>query len=307
LAALLALSLVAGGCSAPTAEGPSRLDDAPNLVSDEPPLAGKADAHGAPLDARWIYNGPMPPLDEATLVVAIEGHTVRITGLVPDGWQRPLPPYAIVEPDAGRQRVHVVYPIATADVEGGSSNATAGDYSALGGPVFTPSNVNGKGVRWGGFPYLQYDHQRFIALHGPITWVEGNWTLLRGRVSHGCNRMAGEHIVELAHILGMDMTVPHLLEDELWVGYADRPVVRVVEQYDSFDGLVVDVDYPAGPGFVRPTAANVMLFPTWSSDDAPDYVCAYDPTLEPGSTHCSGSAAPYPESPAEDDTSTEPQ
>jgi len=62
-----------------------------------------------------------------------------------------------------------------------------------------PSNEK---ATWGGFPFIPYN--RGIAFHGPITAADGQWKLIRGAVSHGCQRMQGEHATELANLIGVD-------------------------------------------------------------------------------------------------------
>lgn len=63
----------------------------------------------------------------------------------------------------------------------------------------TPSAAHPE-YAWGWFPYIAYDGG--VAMHGPITRSDSLWYLRRGPVSHGCNRMEGEHIVELGVLLG---------------------------------------------------------------------------------------------------------
>src|SRR5690606_3555134 len=106
-----------------------------------------------------------------------------------------------------------------------------------------------------------------VAFHGPITSADGEWKLIRGPVSHGCNRMQGEHAVELAHLLGIDMTT------KVWSGdtiFRDRkiPVRVLVGEPDTWEGQDVDVSYPARAGVRRPTE-NVKMFRTWRSQDFP--------------------------------------
>jgi len=61
---------------------------------------------------------------------------------------------------------------------------------------------------WGGFPFLNYHEHGASRCHGPIGLVEDfdagpqshqDWRLVRERISLGCNRMQGEHILELTH------------------------------------------------------------------------------------------------------------
>ena len=55
---------------------------------------------------------------------------------------------------------------------------------------------------FGHFPFLGYAPTGGFAMHGPIATKYDMWNLERGEVSHGCNRMAGEHSVELAVLFG---------------------------------------------------------------------------------------------------------
>jgi hypothetical protein len=125
-------------------------------------------------------------------------------------------------------------------------------------------------VAWGGFPFLPYN--RGIALHGPISAVQPGvdgvaeadsvWHLLRGRVSGGCNRMMGEHVVELAHLVGFDMGTVHA-RDKFYNTPRVVPVtVLSASMYDTFEGKSVDVDYPTGVGITRPKG-NVEMFGSW--------------------------------------------
>jgi hypothetical protein len=243
-------------------------------------------------DHRWIYDGLLPPLDSWSAVLSLAGHTVRVTGRLPAGWDAPLPRWAYPSPTSdGGVEVTVVYPIATARLadgwgrETGSKNATPGDYRYVSAYPFTPSDPT-TGVPWGGFPFLEYDLDRHLAFHGPITAENGSWRLLRGPVSHGCARMQGEHVVEFAHMVGLDMGSPDATARGLPApagGYR----VRVVEDFDRLpDGRRVDVDYPGAGGFSRPTGPDVFVFETWSTDDFPRFVCAHDPTRSLGDGHC---------------------
>ena len=254
---------------------------------EDGPLAEKA--LDATEDHFWIYDGGLSPLDAWRVTFSLRGHTARVSGLLPDGWRRPLPSYAVERPGpAGRREVHVVYPVSTAGP--GSSNADPGRYRRLASWSHTPSNVSNEGVSWGGFPYLEFDAGRNIAFHGPIS-VELQqqrpvWRLQRGAVSHGCARMQGEHVVELAHLVGLDMGVPEELDVTFGTSEEGDFLVEVLEGYDAFEGAVVDVDYPAATGFERPTGEGVRVFSTWSSDDHPRFVCAHEPDRTLGEGHC---------------------
>jgi hypothetical protein len=231
---------------------------------------------------KWIYNGMLPALLEPSIVVSIAGHTARVSGYLPAGFSGPLPFHAVETSDRGRRRITVVYPVAT----GASTNAP-GSYPDIRGLPYVPyaPNSNGEWIPWGGFPYLQYNHRRAIAFHGPITHgvtaTGVEWLLKRGPVSHGCNRMQGEHVVELAHLLGLEMNVPHSASE----GRAVRVSTQVLEGYDVLDGRAVDVNYPRTAGAVAPTGP-VRMFRTWWSSDFPRWVCAYKAGRATDSNHC---------------------
>lgn len=218
--------------------------------------------------SRWSYRGPMPELQSPRLVVSLAGHTVRVSGFVSNEVAATLPFHAITEPDpsgAARTLVTVVYPIAT--VKSGETtteglparNAEPGSYRVCRGGNFWASNRIGA---FGGFPFIEYvcNHRDSdgrvrsgIAFHGPITSLSAGgasyWTLKRGPVSHACNRMLGEHVLEMAHLIGFDRGVL-------------RTPVQVVAGVDTWHGHPVDVDYPA-TGFERP--AGALVFPTWQA------------------------------------------
>src|SRR5262249_12420158 len=134
---------------------------------------------------------------------------------------------------------------------------------------------------------MTYNPGRGLAFHGPITSVynaemgEYEWQLIRGPVSHGCQRMQGEHVVELANLLGIDMSKPHSAGESFKIDLK----VTISKDFDVFEGQNVDVDYPAAAGVTRPTT-NVRMFSTWDSRDFPRWVCAYDKTRPLGASYC---------------------
>lgn len=236
-------------------------------------------ASGSP---KWIYNGLMPALESAQVTVSLKGHTARVTGLLKPGFTGKLPWYATTAPEGARTRVTVVYPVATGALA--TSNGP-GNYLQVFASPYVATTVK---APWGGFPFMAYNNQRGLAFHGPITQEDGQWHLLRGPVSHGCNRMQGEHVVELAQIFGIDMRRPRTSSDHLTLAIK----VDVIGDYDQFQGKMVDVDYPTQPQVVRPKGVNVQLFPTWDSLDQLATVCAWNPKLwsaDPTKnvTHCS--------------------
>lgn len=223
---------------------------------------------------KWLYRGPLPTLEGVTINVSLKAHTARVTGLLPTNFQGKLPFYAKSGVAGTRPTVTVVYPIAT----GALTNAP-GNYSTIIGVPWVPTDAK---ATWGGFPFLKYHLSRGIAFHGPITAQDHEWKLLRGPVSHGCNRMQGEHVVELAQLIGLDMRVPHRSGDAKTI----RAKVSVSYDYDQWQGALVDVDYPTQPSVKRPSGANVAMFSTWSSDEFPRLVCAYDAKRPLDEHHC---------------------
>ena len=218
---------------------------------------------------KWLYNGLMPALDSVHITVSLAGHTARVTGLVKVGFTGQLPYYAVTEPEGTRTRVTVVYPVATGAVA--TSNGP-GAYTSIFGVAYVATTST---AAWGGFPFLAYNSKRGLAFHGPITQADGDWKLIRGPVSHGCNRMQGEHVVELAQIIGIDMHVPHKSSEQ----FTKSVKVDVIPGYDSWNGHPVDVAYPALPSVKLPTGPNVKVFATWDSHQLVRQVCAWVPTL----------------------------
>jgi hypothetical protein len=134
---------------------------------------------------------------------------------------------------------------------------------------------------------MMYNATRGLAFHGPITSVwdadlgDYEWRLTRGPVSHGCQRMQGEHVVELANLLGVDMSKPHSANDRATLNVP----VTISTDFDKLDGHYVDVDYPAAKGVTRPSG-DVTMFRTWDSVDFPRWVCAYDKSRPLDAHHC---------------------
>lgn len=215
----------------------------------------------------WSYHGLMPTLESPVLTVSLKGHTVHVAGLLPTSFAGRLPFHARSEAVAGRTRVHLVYPIATVDPNGvlpsgtRTRNPEPYSYAVCGGDNFHATNTTGA---FGGFPFIEYvcNHRdqdgrvrSGIAFHGPITSkaVSGAtyWSLTRGPVSHACNRMLGEHVLELAHVIGFDRG-------------ARGTRVNVVAGFDTLQGRIIDVDY-AATGWTRPGASEAVVFPMWQA------------------------------------------
>lgn len=209
---------------------------------------------------QWVYNGTLPHLENPSITVSLTAHTARVTGYLPRDWSQPLPYYADSLIDSGRTKIAVVYPIAT----GSSVNSQGTSYRITRVSPWVPTNSD---AAWGGFPFIPYN--RGIAFHGPITAADGEWRLIRGPVSHGCNRMQGEHVTELAHLIGVDMTTT-VHRGTAWTGL-DVPVT-VLRKPDTWKGKAVDVDYPAQRSVQRPTG-DVIMFPSWTADELRAFVC----------------------------------
>jgi len=256
---LVTLAALAQGCAVSSAE-------------TNPAGATAEELHHDTWSNHWIYGGMLPHLDEPAITVSLATHTARVSGLLPRGFAGDLPFYAEPSDENGRTRVTIVYPVAT-----GAHTNGPGSYPDINGLPYVVDNAH---AEWGGFPYLEYNHARGLALHGPITHQDQDWRLIRGPVSHGCNRMQGEHVVEVASLIGIDMSRPHLASDHA----REQMPVLVTTAVDTFGTQPVDVDYPAMPQVKRPSGAK--MFRTWSSDDFPRFVCAYNAQRPLGASHC---------------------
>jgi len=220
----------------------------------------------------WSYQGTMPTLDSPRVVVSLAGHTVRVSGFLPTSHTTALPFHAVTEPDpAGSSRtlVTVVYPIATGNpnstTESGLAvrNPEPFTYQVCRGSLSAPTTDR---AAFGGFPFIEYvcGHRdrdgrvrSGIAFHGPISsrTIEGGvyWDLYRGPVSHACNRMLGEHVLEFSKVIGFDR------------GRLGTPV-EVIAGYDTWHGAPVDVDYPVhNNSWRRPAATQSVIFPSWQA------------------------------------------
>ncbi|HSO40724.1 MAG TPA: L,D-transpeptidase [Labilithrix sp.] len=209
---------------------------------------------------QWVYSGTLPHLDSPSVTVSLTAHTARVSGFIPEGWTTPLPYYVDAVKEGGRTKIAVVYPIAT----GASVNSQPSSYAINRASPWVPTNDH---ATWGGFPFIPFN--KGIAFHGPITAEDGEWKLRRGPVSHGCQRMQGEHVVELASLIGVDMSTTVFTGAS--VTGLDVPVT-VLRKTDTWNGKNVDVDYPVLPGVARPTT-NVKMFASWSADDLATFVC----------------------------------
>ena len=272
----LACSPLLAGCG--SADETAGTTDTNDLVD--------AEKKGGP-SQKWIYEGMLPKIESATIAVSLKAHTARVTGLLPKDFAGKLPFYAVTSAEpSGRTRLTVVYPVATGHVDPSTGKAPAapGKYPRL---YAVPYTVTTDKAPWGGFPFMMYNAGRGLAFHGPITSVwdaelgEYEWRLTRGPVSHGCQRMQGEHVVELANLLGIDMSKPHASGESKTL----EVPVTISADFDTFEGHFVDVDYPALSSVKRPTG-DVKMFPTWDSVDFPRWVCAYDKSRPLDAHHC---------------------
>lgn len=272
LSIALGVTLAATGCVADISD--DELNDAEIVDQTEDELLKKTRSTSS-----WSYRGLMPRLESPEMTVSLEGHTVHVTGLLPTSHRAQLPFHARTEQVGGRTRVHVVYPIATVDPESRLPNGLIARnpepfrYTVCGGSNFKASNDVGA---FGGFPFIEYvcRHRDSdgrirggIAFHGPITStpIGGSryWSLLRGPVSHACNRMMGEHVLELARVIGFDK------------GARGIPVT-VIADFDRLNGKIVDVDYPSFE-WTRPSASSSTVFPIWQAvKTRPDGTTALD-------------------------------
>lgn len=261
------LASLAAGCAAETGEEPVVLAD----TEDE--LVAKADEH-------WFYNGAVPTLEQTQITVSLKGHTARLTGLLPQGATVPALPHAKTKVEGGRTRIDLVYPIATA--RPGKNNSRPGSYAFELAKPYRPDGAAWTAsegehfVPWGGFPFISYNGG--IAMHGPITSTSAVrtadlnvWVLKRGAVSGGCNRMMGEHVVEVAHAIGVNMRKVYVANKIYTPPHAP---VQVIADYDQYDGKAIDVDYPTDTGVVRPgkvlAADKVVMFGSWVASELPD-------------------------------------
>lgn len=248
LALPLASMLAMVGCAA-------EQEDDDGVVGEDDLKKGSAE--------QWVYSGALPHLDNPSITVSLTVHTARVTGYLPAGYDKnELPYYADTLEEGGKTKVAVVYPIAT----GSHVNSQGTSYAIHRASPWVPTN---SAATWGGFPFIPYNGG--IAFHGPITYADGQWKLIRGPVSHGCNRMKGEHVTELANLIGVDMTKE---VHKAGVTGLDVPVT-VLRKPDTWKGHQVDVDYPAQSSVKRPTG-DVQMFESWDADELKEYVCALD-------------------------------
>lgn len=236
---------------------------------------------------RWVYEGLLPVLDTPRVTISTGGLTARLSGLLPEHYRGQLPFYALTSPGPrGRVAVDVVYPISVGnktlkrDTDGlPVVDAPPGTYTPVWAfPRYDPAS---SALPYGGFPALLYQVDLGLALHGPITRQGAFWMLKRGPISHGCNRMEGEHVVEMTHALGLNLKAPTRHSDS----HRIATTVDVVKDFDIWQGRPVDVAYPKSPG-TRATPPNAVVFPTWDGRKLPTFVCSKEDSGTLGTQVC---------------------
>lgn len=267
LGLLLVSSILGAGCAADTTD-------------DDHSAAGEDDILSKP-DDHWFYSGPIPALKDAKVTVSLDGNTAHVVGFLPAGSPDvPALPHVKSRIENGRTRLDIVYPIATAAPP--KTNSRPGTYSFVQAKPYRPDgnaftvSLGNHFVTWGGFPFIEYNNG--IAFHGPITAQDSKdggqsvWYLRRGDVSSGCNRMLGENVVELAHVLGLNMRKVYGKNQS--VPNPSSAKVTVISGYDTLDGKFIDVDYATDVGVTRPGKvkgdANVVMFGSWVASEMPN-------------------------------------
>lgn len=272
--------------------------------ADDDDASGNADAiEKSGESPPWIYEGPLPTLVEPSLVVSIAGHTLRVSGTLPEGFDvETLPWYALrsTTPE-GQQKISVVYPVATGRMIKGQWNNVPGHYDHLNVRPYRPKDPDQSGKEhWGGFPFLNYHDARRFALHGPIDFatdadVDGDgandvdWRLVRGRVSAGCQRMQGEHVLELTRMLGFDMSYAHSTRENvpdkkngvegkflpISLDVLAEPALDTIPDPGGEGDAVLDVAYPKHPSVdALPEGKRSFVAPTWDANEMRAWACA---------------------------------
>lgn len=283
----LLLGLFGAGCAVPSEEAVGADEEAIEKTGESPP---------------WLYEGPMPVLESPSLTVSIAGHTTRITGLLPTDYDASkLPWYALALPAAnGRTSVTVVWPAASGRKIDGKWNNVPGTYDHLNVRPYRPRDPGSMHKEhWGGFPFLNYHDDRRFALHGPIDFTEDmdvdgdatkdtDWRLVRGRISAGCQRMQGEHVLELTHMLGFDMRAPHSTREnkpdpkngvegkyfEIRIEVLAEPKLDTIEDETGAE-VALDVAYPKHESVPPiPASTKVRVMPTWDANEMMSWACA---------------------------------
>ena len=208
-----------------------------------------------------------------TPVRFVAEHRVRAENLNRSGKWRAANPAGEVEAtevvEWPENTVMILYPVSVAAP---GYNTAAGNWRIELKSVSRPNDDKGD---FGRFPFLKYTWQGH-ALHGPITGdrQQNLWTLRRGRVSHGCNRMEGEHVVELSALLGCPAsgigrcTTPNervtVLEDFDYLPDPDHPghQTGIIDDYAEIYAHWVAPDVAGVP---RETASRIL--PGWRIND----------------------------------------
>lgn len=167
---------------------------------------------------------------------------------------------------------YVVYPVAV----GVSQFSPGYNKFDLVVPRRSSTATSPNGHTWHQFPYIGYKGGRYgagtVAFHTPYTTISWNGRprgpapidsvlhVFRGRVSIACKRMAPEHVLEFAHLLGIKTDVKSsgrlgqrrspfsdTLVDQV-NKRGDGNFIHSISGWDSIAGVAVDVNYPTyGP------------------------------------------------------------
>lgn len=258
----------------------------------------------------WLYEGPLPALSNPSIVVSLVGHTLRITGTLPVGFdENALPWYVVPMPRTASDkatRISVVYPAATGKMVDGAWNNVPGHYDHLNVRPYRPKDADQSDKEhWGGFPFLNYHDARRFAFHGPIDFAtdgdvtgdgqpDDDWRLVRGRISKGCQRMQGEHVTELTHMLGFDMRYAHSTKENgpdkknavegKYISISLDVLADGV--YDALPGsegdVVLDVDFPKHETVdAIPAGKKPFVAKTWDANEMRAWSCGVLPKDNP--------------------------
>lgn len=236
----------------------------------------------------YIYKGPMPRMRNVEIYVSTKSNTMRVIGYPTDANAAAQTPWLNRASDG---RYFVVYPVGTA--RSGKTNADVSGAKTFKFTQIRPrrsqSVYEGKPTDQHGLPFLNY--QGSIAIHGPASLMKNysQWMKLsRGDVSAGCTRMEGEHVIELAHIVGIDMSKYYSVDSSIPSSTANRNLsgIKIFNNWDMIDGTIVDsVFAPVN----RTGTAGVKWYPTWDASQIPQYICTYNSQQE--ASNCWGQQA----------------
>lgn len=265
---------------------------------------------------QWRYQGPMPQMRDLELTISLDGRTLRVEGrpFLPTG-DAPVEllegdkVMAKYWPNEGRDlsQDEIESLVSDQDLDYLYQNEDNGKWfvvypMAVGKTQFYPGDNkfdlvvprrSASSHTWHQFPYIGYKSGRYgvgsIAFHTPYTTIteagtpQGNARVgqtlhvFRGRVSVACKRMAPEHVLEFAHILGLSTDVasssgathrraPYTstLVDQL-NSRGEGNFIHSISGWDEVNGAAVDVNYPTYGSIDVP--ANATVHSTWDAAD----------------------------------------